>query len=79
MIEIGIIFGSSIFLGTIITIFIIFFMGNTVLDGLGLVYQYLYPEHLLRIIAAFMALVGFLQLPIIFTINNIKTIDLIEE
>ena len=77
--EIGIIFGSSIFLGAVITIIIMLLMGNLVLDNLGLVYKYFYPEHLLRIIAAFMAIVGLLQIPIIFTINNIKTIDLIEE
>ena len=52
---------------------------DLVLDNLGLVYRYLYPQHLLRILAAFMAIVGLLQLPIIFTINNIKTIDLIED
>lgn len=77
--EIGIIFGSSILLGAIITIFIMLLIGNTILDNLGLVYQYFYPKHLFRIIAAFMAIVGLLQIPIIFTINNIKTIDLIEE
>ena len=77
--EIGIIFGSSIFLGAVITIIIMLLMGNLVLDKLGLVYKYFYHEHLLRIIAAFMAIVGLLQIPIIFTINNIKTIDLIEE
>ena len=77
--EVGIIFGSSIFLGAIITIIIMIIMGNLVLDNLGLVYRYFYPEHLFRIIAVFMAIVGLLQIPIIFTINSIKTIDLIEE
>ncbi len=77
--EIGIIFGSSIFIGAVISIVIMLFMGHFVLDNLGLVYQYFYPEHLLRIIASFMVIVGFLQIPIIVTINNIKTIDLIEE
>lgn len=77
--EIGIIFGSSILLGAVITIIIMPVMGHIMLDNLGLVYKYFYPKHLLKIIAAFMAIVGFLQIPIIFTINNIKTIDLIEE
>lgn len=77
--EIAIIFGGSLILGAIITIIIMLLMGNLVLDNLGLVYRYLYPQHLLRILAAFMAIVGLLQLPIIFTINNIKTIDLIED
>ena len=77
--EIGIIFGRSILLGAVITIIIMFLMGRGVLDNLGLTYKYFYPEHLLRIIASYMAIVGFLQIPVIIAINNIKTIDLIEE
>ncbi len=46
---------------------------------MGLKYKYFYPEHLLRILAAFAAIIGVLQIPISVTINNIKTIDMIEE
>lgn len=77
--EILIIFGTSIALGAIITIIIMLLMGNFVLDNMGLIYQYFYPKHLLRILAAFVVIVGLLQIPISVTINNIKTIDLIEE
>ena len=77
--EVGIIFGSSLIFGAVITIVIMVLLGNLLLDNLGLVYKYFYPEHLVRILAAFMAIVGFLQIPVIFTINSIKTIDLIEE
>lgn len=77
--EILIIFGTSIALGAIITIIIMLLMGNFVLDNMGLIYQYFYPKHLLRILAAFVVIVGLLQIPISITINNIKTIDLIEE
>ena len=77
--EVGIIFGSSLIFGAVITIVIMVLLGNILLDNLGLVYKYFYPEHLVRILAAFMAIVGFLQIPVIFTINSIKTIDLIEE
>lgn len=77
--EIGIIFGSSIIFGAVITVIIMYILGNFVLSNIGLTYRYFYPEHLLRIIAAFMAIVGFLQIPFIISIKNIKTIDLIED
>lgn len=77
--EIGIIFGLSIVIGAAVTIVIMVLLGHFMLDSLGLVYHYFYPEHLLRILTAFLAIVGFLQIPVIVTINNIKTIDMIEE
>lgn len=77
--EIGLIFGISIFAGAVITVLIMLFLGHFLLNELGLLYRYFYPEHLLRITAAFLAVVGLLQIPIIATINNIKTIDKIEE
>jgi uncharacterized membrane protein YdcZ (DUF606 family) len=58
---------------------ILLLLGNLVLDHLGLVYRYLYPEQLFRIIAAFLAVIAILQIPILGTINSIKTIDLMEE
>ncbi len=77
--EILIIFGFSILLGAVMTVIIMLVMGNFVLDNMGLIYNYFYPEHLLRILAAFVVIVGFLQIPVSVTINNIKTIDMIEE
>lgn len=77
--EIAIIFGTSIILGAALTIVIIIYLGKFVLEPLGLIYKYFYPEHLLRIVAAFVAIIGLLQIPISVTVNNIKTIDRIEE
>lgn len=77
--EIFIIFGISIALGAVMTIIIMFLLGDFVLDNLGLIYRYFYPVHLLRILAAFVVIVGLLQIPVSLTVNNIKTIDLIEE
>jgi ABC-type antimicrobial peptide transport system permease subunit len=77
--ELGLIFGISILLGIVLTSVILLFLGNLVLDHLGLVYRYLYPEQLFRIIAAFLAVIAILQIPILGTINSIKTIDLMEE
>ena len=77
--EVFVIFGTSIILGLVVTVIIMFGLGNSVLEPMGLIYKYFYPEHLLRILAAFVAIVGLLQIPIAVTINNIKTIDMIEE
>lgn len=77
--EILIIFGVSIILGSLVTVIVVVYLGNTLLESMGLMYQYFYPEHLLRILAAFVAIIGLLQIPIAVSINNIKTIDRIEE
>lgn len=77
--EIGLIFGISIGIGAVVTVIIMFLMGHFVLDRLGLIYHYFYPEHLLRIITAFFAIVGLLQIPVAVTIHHIKTIDRMEE
>lgn len=77
--EIVIIFGISIILGAALTIVIMIYLGKFVLEPLGLIYKYFYPEHLLRIVAAFVVIIGLLQIPISITVNNIKTIDRIEE
>lgn len=77
--EIGIIFGLSIVIGAAVTVVVMVLFGHFILDSLGLFYRYFYPKQLLRILAAFLAIVGLLQVPIIVTINNIKTIDRIEE
>lgn len=77
--EILIIFGISIMLGSLVTVIIMINFGKFILEPMGLIYKYFYPEHLLRILAAFAAIVGFLQIPVSVTINNIKTIDMIEE
>ncbi len=77
--ELLIIFGISIILGSIITVIIMILLGEFMLENMGLIYKYFYPQHLLRILAAFVAIVGILQIPILVTINNIRTIDMIEE
>ena len=77
--EVFVIFGTSIILGLVVTVIIMIILGNSVLEPMGLIYKYFYPEHLLRILAAFVAIVGLLQIPIAVTINNVKTVDMIEE
>lgn len=77
--EILIIFGISILLGSAVTVIIMVCFGKFMLEPMGLIYQYFYPEHLLRILAAFIAIIGLLQIPVSVTINRIKTIDRIEE
>lgn len=77
--EILLIFGISIILGLAVTVIIMIVFGNFILEPMGLLYNYFYPEQLLRILAAFAAIIGLLQIPIAVTINKIKTIDMIEE
>lgn len=77
--EIFLIFGLSIILGIAVTIVIMIYFGEYILQPMGLIYKYFYPEHLIRIIAAFVAIIGILQIPISVTVNNIKTIDMIED
>ncbi len=77
--EMLLIFGISIILGSVVTVVIMITFANFMLEPMGLIYKYFDLEHLIRILAAFVAIVGLLQIPISVTINNIKTIDRIEE
>ncbi len=77
--EIGIIFGISLLLGAVLSIIAMVIMGACLMNPLGLSYKFLYPEHLIRILAAFVAIVALLQLPILTTIHRIRTIDMLEE
>ena len=65
--------------GAVITAAAIFIIIKLVFEPLGLMYGILYPMHLLKITASFAAIVGVLQIPAAVIINNIKTIDRIEE
>lgn len=77
--EISIIFGSGILLGAAVTFVILFLFGRLLMEPMGLLYQYFYPLHCLRILAAFAAIVGILQIPVTVVVHKIKTIDMIEE
>lgn len=77
--EILLIFGISILLGLAVTVVMMIGFGSLLLKPMGLVYKYFYPKHLFRILAAFAAIVGVLQIPICVTINKIRTIDMIDE
>ena len=77
--EIGIIFGISLLLGAVFSGIAMAIMGQCMMKPLGLTYKYLYPDHLLRILAAFVAIIALLQLPVLTTIHRIRTIDRMEE
>ncbi len=77
--ELFIIFGISILIGSAMAVIGMVCLGTFILKPMGLLYKYFYPEHLLRISAALIAIIGLLQIPIAVTVNNIKTIDMIEE
>lgn len=76
--EVFLIFGISLLLGTFVTVAVMLAFGSFVLEPMGLVYRYLDPENLFRILTAFVVVVALLQVPISVTVNNVKTIDRIE-
>lgn len=77
--EIGLIFGISLLVGAAVTVGILLVLGNTFMRDMGLVFKYWDSKQFLRIITSFLVIVGILQIPIGVTIQNIKTIDNIEE
>lgn len=77
--EIGLIFGISLLVGAAVTVGILLALGNTFMRDMGLVFKYWDSKQFLRIITSFLVIVGILQIPIVVTIQNIKTIDNIEE
>lgn len=77
--EIALIFGMSTVIGIVVTMIILYVFAHMVLDNMGLIYRYFDFAHLLRIVAAFMAIIGVLQIPILVTIHKIKTVDRMED
>lgn len=77
--ELMIIFGSSFIAGAVFSVLLMFISVKVLLEPIGLMYCYWYPEFILTIMAANVAIIGILQIPILISINNIRTIDQIEE
>ena len=77
--EMGINFGSGILLGVICAALAMWLLDLLLIHPQGLISGWWYPEHFLSIIAAFTAIIGLLQIPILITVHNIRTIDMIED
>ena len=77
--EIIIIFMIGIITGAVLSIGLMAFFDQGAIEPKGLVSKWFYPSHILKICAALTCIVGILQIPILITIRNIKTIDMLED
>jgi len=77
--EMGIMFGTGLLLGGIFSLITMAILDPLLITSSGLVSSWWYPEQLLTITAAFAAVVGLLQIPILVTVHNIKTMDLMDD
>ena len=77
--EMAIIFGSGILLGVICSAIGMWLMDLLLIHPQGLISSWWYPKHFASIIAALIAIVGVLQIPILIMVHNVRTIDRIED
>ncbi len=77
--EMLLIFGIGIFIGFLTAIVIAVVINKTLIDPKGLVGHVLYGNRLYGIVSTYIFIMGVLQLPVLLNINDIKTIDAIED
>jgi ABC-type antimicrobial peptide transport system permease subunit len=77
--EMLLIFGIGIFIGFLTAIVIAVAINKTLIDPKGLVGHVLYGNRLYGIVSTYIFIMGVLQLPVLLNINDIKTIDAIED
>ena len=77
--EMMIIFISGIAIGVVISIIIMGISDACVIAPKGLMSRWFYPMHIAKIFAALCCIAGALQIPILVSIHNIKTMDMMEE
>ena len=77
--EMGIMFGVGVFLGALSAIVTMAVLDATLIRPAGLLSAWWYPQHIISILAAYAAVVGVLQIPILVTVFRIRTIDLMED
>ncbi|MBE5958425.1 MAG: ABC transporter permease [Lachnospiraceae bacterium] len=77
--EMGIIFAIGSVVGLALSLAIAFVIYKTVMEPMGLVSQVVYPNHILKIFATYVFVMGILQIPILINMIKIRTIDAIED
>ena len=77
--EMGIIFGVGILLGAIFSVIGMAVMDATLVHPQGLHSAWWYPEQVAASLTAYLVIIGLLQIPIMITVHNIKTVDLMED
>ncbi|MGN1084241.1 MAG: hypothetical protein ACI4QX_04510 [Lachnospiraceae bacterium] len=76
--EYGICFGFSVLLAAVLTV-LLCGAGGAMMRARGMFYEYWLPEVLLQMSGIGMLLTGILQIPVVFAMRKVKTIDAMEE
>lgn len=77
--EMIIIFAAGIIIGALIAGVIVIFLNKTAVEPMGLIGKLVDLNQISKIMTAIICIIGLLQIPAVMTINNIKTIDMIED
>ena len=77
--EMLMIFGTGAVLGLLAGLGVAGILHRIVIEAKGLSCRILMPEQILRIFATYVLIMGMLQIPVVWSIHAVKTIDAIEE
>ncbi|MCR5639548.1 MAG: hypothetical protein K6F97_12035 [Lachnospiraceae bacterium] len=77
--EMIIIFAAGIIIGAMIAGVIVIFLNKTAVEPMGLIGKLVDLNQISKIMTAIICIIGLLQIPVVMTINSIKTIDMIED
>ena len=77
--EMLIIIGGGLVLGAGLSLLGSYLLKTCAMEPLGLIGYIWYGKQFLRIVAAFVMIMGVLQIPVLITMSRIKTIDAIED
>ena len=77
--EMMIIFGIGIIAGMLLSLSAAYLIHNLIIEPKGLVGHIIYSDRMFGILAAYVFIMGLLQLPVLLNIHYIKTIDAIED
>ena len=77
--EMTILFGFGTALGLLISLGIAFVLHGLIIEPKGLIGHIVYEEQICRILGTYVFLMGVLQIPVLFSLQRIRTIDAIED
>ena len=77
--EMMMLFSIGTVIGLLISFFVTWVLNVTIISPKGLIGHIVYPEQIATIIGIYVFLMGILQLPVLWSLKKIKTIDAIEE
>ena len=77
--EMLLIFSIGIITGAVVSVAVMSVLDQGMIKPIGLVSKWIYPEHVLKMLAAFTCIIGILQIPVLAAVNGIKTIDMLDD